>query len=178
MTEVKKEKWLDLLALTTVIFAICATLSTFKGGGYSTRSVLSQEQASDQWNFFQAKSIRESLYVVQKENLELQLTLPANENSEESKNRYKEALTLAESNIQKYKNQKIEIEKTAREFEAKRDEAQKHGQPFGLAVIFFQIAILLCSIAGLFKRKEIWFVALPVGIVGLIYFANGFLLFV
>jgi hypothetical protein len=177
MAEVKKERWLDYLALSTVIFAICATLSTFKGGGYSTRSVLSQEQASDQWNFFQAKSIRESLYVVQKENLGLQLTNLDKINSQEAKDRYAKALESSEKNIQKYKTQKTEIEKIAREFEAKRDDAQKHGQPFGIAVIFFQIAILLCSIAGLFKRKQIWYVALPVGMMGLIYFANGFLLF-
>ena len=28
MAEEKKEKWLNYLALTTVIFAVCATLST------------------------------------------------------------------------------------------------------------------------------------------------------
>lgn len=49
MAEEKKERWLNYLALTTVIFAVCATLSTFKGGGFSTRSVLAQSQASDQW---------------------------------------------------------------------------------------------------------------------------------
>jgi hypothetical protein len=33
MAEEKKETWLNYLALTTVILAVCATLSTFKGGG-------------------------------------------------------------------------------------------------------------------------------------------------
>ena len=73
MAEEKKETWLNYLALTTVIFAVCATLSTFKGGGYSTRSVMSQSQASDQWAFFQAKSIKAYMYQMQKENLELKL---------------------------------------------------------------------------------------------------------
>ncbi|KAF0154671.1 MAG: hypothetical protein FD159_2502 [Syntrophaceae bacterium] len=48
MAEETKEKWLNYLALTTVIFAVCATLSTFKGAGYSTKSVLSQTQAANQ----------------------------------------------------------------------------------------------------------------------------------
>ena len=43
MAEEPKEKWLNYLALTTVILAVCATLSTFKGGSYSTRSVLALE---------------------------------------------------------------------------------------------------------------------------------------
>ncbi len=62
MAEEKKELWLNCLALTTVILAVCATLSTFKGGGYSTRSVLAQSQAADQWSYFQAKGIKGYLF--------------------------------------------------------------------------------------------------------------------
>lgn len=69
--EDKKERWLSYLALTTIIFAVCATLATFKGGGFSTRSVLSQSQASDQWAYYQAKGIKSYLYEMQKEKLEL-----------------------------------------------------------------------------------------------------------
>ncbi len=58
MAEEKKETWLNYLAITTVVFAVCATLSTLKGGSFSTRSVMSQSQASDQWSYFQAKSIK------------------------------------------------------------------------------------------------------------------------
>ena len=75
--EDKKDPWLNHLALTTVIFAVCATLSTFKGGGYSTRSVISQAQASDQWAYYQAKSIKANLYQIQRERLQLEFdTLP------------------------------------------------------------------------------------------------------
>ena len=72
MTEEPKEKWLNYLALTTVILAVCATLSTFKGAGYSTRSVLSQTQAANQWAYYQAKSIKGYLYEIQKESLDLE----------------------------------------------------------------------------------------------------------
>jgi len=65
MAEEKKEPWLNYLALTTVILAVCATLATFKGGGYSTRSVMSQTRASDQWAFYQAKSIKGYIYEMQ-----------------------------------------------------------------------------------------------------------------
>ena len=69
----KKEPWLNYLALSTVILAVCATLSTFKGGGYSTRSVMSQSQASDQWAYFQAKSVKLNLYELQKEKLQMEM---------------------------------------------------------------------------------------------------------
>lgn len=58
MPEVKKQSWLNYLALTTVIMAVCASLSAFKGGVYSNLSIISQNQASDQWAYYQAKSIK------------------------------------------------------------------------------------------------------------------------
>jgi Domain of unknown function (DUF4337) len=177
MSDDKKEPWLSFLALTTVIFAVCATLSTFKGGGYSTKSLISQTQASDQWAFFQAKSIRESLYKIEKERLELELTLQPKLAGEEGQTRYHAAIQSASDKIKKYATEKDSIQIKAKSLEELRDDSQKHGKPFGLAVIFFQVAILLSSIAGLFKRQWLWWTSLPMGIVGLVYFANGFFLF-
>ena len=73
MADEKKEPWLNYLALTTVVFAVCATLSTLKGGGFSTRSMMSQSQASDQWSYYQAKSIKGYIYDLQREKLDLEL---------------------------------------------------------------------------------------------------------
>ena len=177
MAEEKKAPWLDYLALTTVIFAVCATLSTFKGGGFSTRSILYQSQSSDQWSYFQAKSIRESLYKVQQENLKLEISTLGKTSSPDMVKKYEDALVIAEQNLEKYGKEKHDIENQAKILETKRDDAQRHSQPFGIAVIFFQIAILLSSIAGLFKRKSIWYLAIPIGCVGLFYFSDGFLVF-
>lgn len=177
MAEEKKEPWLNYLALTTVVFAVCATLATFKGGGYSTRSVISQTQASDQWAFFQAKSMKGNLYEIQKEKLELEIaTLPTN-TAAEIRERYTKTLAEYTERMARYDKEKAEIQAVAKSFEAKRDDAQRHSQPFGIAVIFLQVAILISSIAGLFKRKILWQLALPVGAIGAVYFADGFLLF-
>jgi hypothetical protein len=178
MADEKKEPWLNLLALTTVIFAVGATLSTFKGGGYSTRSVMSQSQASNQWAYFQAKSIKGNLYEM--EQARLSRELKALEGEKGSAGRVEEArkaLAEVEAKVAKYDKEKAEIQKEALALEARRDDAAKHGQPFGLAVIFLQIAILLSSIAALLKTKPIYFAGLAVGAVGMVYFANGFFLF-
>ena len=171
-----KQTWTNYLAFTTVIFAALATLSTFKGGGFSSRGVVFQAQASDQWAYYQAKSTRESLYRIQKENLTLQLSLlPATATAEE-RNKVETALAEATAKTEKYETEKASIEKTARDLEAKRDEAQLHGKPLGLAVIFLQIAIVLSSIGGLLKRREMWLLALPIGMTGVVLFADGFLM--
>lgn len=177
MAEEKKEAWLNYLALTTVIFAVCATLSTFKGGGFSTRSVMSQSQASDQWAFFQAKSIKSYMYQMQKETLELKLLDFPKSTPEEVVNSHKEKIADYKKKIEKYEQEKSEIQEKAKQLEIVRDESQKHSQAFGVAIIFLQIAILLSSIAALLKKKMVWYGGVATGLAGLFYFLDGFFLF-
>ncbi|MBC7452733.1 MAG: DUF4337 domain-containing protein [Massilia sp.] len=177
MADDKKEPWLNYLALSTVILAVCATLSTFKGGGYSTRSVISQAQASDQWAYYQAKSIKENIYQLQREKVQLDLAT-LDQNAPAAKvAAFRAALAGYEKKVDKYAKEKIDIEQKAVQLEKQRDDAQLNGRPFGLAVILLQIAILISSIAALIKRKMLWYAALPVGLLGIVYFADGFLLF-
>ncbi len=177
MAEDKKEKWLNYLALTTVIFAVCATLSTFKGGGFSTKSVLAQSQASDQWSFFQAKSIKGYLYELQKDKLDVELKTGIQKLQPSAKAEYEKKIESYSKKIAKYEEEKDRIEKDAKRLENQRDEAQKHSQAFGMAVIFLQIAILLSSIAALLKKKAVWILGVLTGLLGIVYFANGFFLF-
>jgi predicted RNase H-like nuclease (RuvC/YqgF family) len=177
MAEEPKEKWLNYLALTTVILAVCATLSTFKGAGYSTRSVLSQTQASDQWAYYQAKSIKGYLYEIQKEALELEFKKDKIKGSMSLARDYEKKIEIYSQKLKRYEGEKAEIKKEAEKLESLRDDAQKHAGIFGLAVIFLQIAILLSSIAALMKKKVIWVIGVGTGAIGLVYFANGFLLF-
>jgi hypothetical protein len=176
MAEEKKEPWLSYLALTTVIFAVCATLSTLKGGGYSTRSVMSQAQASDQWAYYQSKSIKEYVYDLQREKFEMDLktnrgmsrTLAAD---------YEKRIAAYKEKIDRYEKEKEEIKTKAEGLEKRRDDAQVHSGAFGLAAMFLQIAILLSSIAALMKKKLFWLIGMGAGAFGLLYFVNGFILF-
>jgi len=177
MAEEKKEQWLNYLAFTTVVFAVCATLSTFKGGGFSTRSVLSQSQASDQWAYYQAKSIKSYLYQMQKDKLELELLNLQKGASDEAISAYKAKVASYKEKIETYEKEKTELQSKAKSLENVRDEAQLHSKAFGVAVIFLQIAILLSSIAGLMKKREVWYLGTVAGLVGLVYFADGFFVF-
>ncbi|HEY3271542.1 MAG TPA: DUF4337 domain-containing protein [Geothrix sp.] len=173
MSDDKKEPWLNLLALTTVILAVCATLATFKGGGHSTRAVLSQSQASDQWAYYQAKGIKGNLYEVEAMRLRRELELAP----KAALPTLEKSLADVEKKVAKYDGEKAEIQKEARRFEDAKTDAQKHGAAFGLAVIFLQIGILLSSIAALLKQKPVYYTGLVVGVVGIVYFLNGFYLF-
>jgi len=176
MAEETKSPWLNYLALTTIIFAVAATLSTFKGGGYSTKSMLSQEQASNKWSYYQSKSLKLYLYETQKDVLELDTKSMKKEDASVI-SAYQAKISEYEKSIKRYDQEKVDIKKDAEHLESLRDEAQKHSQAFGMAVIFLQISILISSIAALIKRRYLWLIGIGVGAVGLIYFINGFLLF-
>jgi hypothetical protein len=173
MADDKKEPWLNLLALTIVILGVCATLATSKGGGHSTRSVLNQSMASDQWAYYQAKGIKGNLYELEAMRLKRELELAP----KASVPLLEKSLADVEKKVAKYDGEKAEIQKEARKFEEAKVEAQKHGAAFGLAATILQIAIMLCAIAALMQQKRVYYVGLAVGAVGLVYFANGFYLF-
>jgi hypothetical protein len=177
MAEEKKEKWLNWLALTTVIFAVCATLATFKGGGYSTRSVLSQTQASDQWAFYQAKSIKGNLYELQREKLQLEREIDGASVPPATLAALDRTIAKYGERIARYDKEKEEIAAAAKAFEQTRDQSKKHQAAFGIAVIWLQVTILLSSVSALMKKRPLWYAALAVGVAGLVSFANGFLLF-
>jgi malonyl CoA-acyl carrier protein transacylase len=176
MTDVKKEPWLNYLALSTVILAVCATLSTFKGSSYSTRAVMSQTQAANKWSHYQSKSIKGYLYETGMEKLELEIKAIAPGN-EALINEYKKSIEAYSQKLKKYDEEKSLIQQEAKDLEKVRDDAKEHSGIFGMAVIFLQIAILLSSVAALLKKKPVWYLGLSAGIVGIVYFANGFLLF-
>jgi len=179
MAEEKKEKWMTYLSITTVLIAVCATFSTFKGGGYGTKSLMNQTLASDQWAYYQAKSIKNYILGMQKDNLELQiLTLGKSNTSKDVIENYDKKIKEYETKITGVEKDKDEAFKAAKEFESVRDNCKIHSAAFGIAVIFLQISILLSSISALAKRRFVWYISLIVGAIGVFYFFNGFFLFV
>jgi hypothetical protein len=175
--EEKKENWLNWLALITVILALGATLSTLKVGSYSSRSILRQTQASNQWAYYQAKSIKSYLYELQKDKLEGDLKLLGETAPKNVIEDLKISIQSYEKKLAKYEQEKADIQKEARKLEQERDRATLHSQAFGIAVILLQLSILLSSIAALMKKPMVWVLGLILGAAGAIAFANGFRLF-
>lgn len=176
MSEEPKAPWLNYLALTTVVLAVCATLSTFKGATAANLSLMSQTMASDQWALFQSKSLKLSLGEMSQAQLELARMTMGAEIRPGVKAAYDARLRDARFKVAKYEVEKDAIQVKAEELELRRDLAQKHGQGFAVAVIFLQISILLSSIAALMKLKLVWILSMVVGGLGVLSFANGFLL--
>jgi hypothetical protein len=176
-SESGKPGWFGLLALTTIVLAVGATLASFKEGNNSVDSVLNQTQAANQWAYYQAKSIKSYLYEIEKEKLERELKMSRARLTPDIATEYETKIAEYKKDIERYAEEKKGIAKQAKEFEGQRDLAQRRAETFGLAVIFLQMGILLCSVAALMTRKSMWAAGVVVGAIGLVYFANGFVLF-
>jgi Flp pilus assembly protein TadB len=138
---------------------------------------MSQAQASDQWSYYQAKSIKAYIYDLQREKLELELKSLRSVASRSVIAEYEKKIDSYNEKVKKYDEEKEEIKKKAEDLEKRRDDAQAHSSAYGLAAMFLQIAILLSSIAALMKKKFFWLLGLAAGCFGLAYFLNGFFSF-
>lgn len=170
--ETAEKSWKDriptLIAITTLILAVCATLASFKAAGFGNKMVLAQSQASDQWAYYQAKSIKETAYQTQRDVMDLAMrTLPGTEVV------YKEKLIAYDKEIERYKKEKNEIMTEAKKLEAARDEYQVHNARFGRSLILLQIGILFSSLATISKNHVYWYGGAISGLGGVAAFLHA-----
>lgn len=158
----QREAWTKYATLSIVGIAVLAAVSSQLGGGYSSNTMASlneatyyQTQASDQWSFFQSKSIKQSIA----EN-ELGQAVRAGDE--------KQAEAL-KSKIARYDKEKAEISEKAKGFEQKRDgyreaagRSSAKDDKMGLSVSLFQIAIAIGSICLVIKKKSSWYISLVI----------------
>src|SRR5215471_7011339 len=57
----RREGWTRYVSLMVVLLAVATAIGSLKAGGFSSRVMLNQAQASDTWAFYQAKSIKQHI---------------------------------------------------------------------------------------------------------------------
>ncbi|MBF0593643.1 MAG: DUF4337 domain-containing protein [Candidatus Omnitrophica bacterium] len=169
-----QESWIKWVALTTTILAVCAAIGSLKGGGYSTQVQLMTTQENNKWSYFQSKSIKQHVTEMERDLLGLELVKA---NDPALKQEVQVKIKAVEDSITRYDNEKAAIKTEAEQLSSKQGELKRHGGNFGLAVMFFQIAIMLSAIGSLLKQRSAWLCGLFIGIAGFVYFLNGFFLF-
>lgn len=174
MAEEKKETWTQWVALTTTILAVCAAISSLKGGGYSTKVQLSTTIEVNKWAYFQAKSLKQHVTEQQASLLEvaaLEARTPEGKRLAEAKR------DAALADVKRYDQEKAAIKAEAEGLQTDEALNKRHGAAFGQAVMLLQIAITLSAVGALVKRQPMWWIGLAFGAAGLVYMADGFLLF-
>jgi hypothetical protein len=177
LEEHREKSFTRRVALTTAMFAVLLAISSLGGNNAMKEMLLAQQQASDQWAFYQAKSIREHNYRVQKMRLELDL-LERDTLKPEIKQRYEELLKKVSAQEARYANDKKGIRKTAEHLEHERDVYRKKDPYFDYAEVLLQIAIALSAITILAHSRRVFVFAVVAAALGTLLALNGFLMLV
>jgi hypothetical protein len=139
--------------------------------------ILAQQQASDQWAFYQAKVIREHLYRQQKERLELDL-LEKESLKPEARAKYEAVLQKTVKEAERYGHEKKDIRKEAEKLEHERDVNRNKDPYFDYAEVLLQIAIVMASIAILAHSRRMYVFSIISASLGTLLSLNGFLMLV
>jgi hypothetical protein len=174
LKEIKEKKFARDIALVTAIFAVVLAIASLGGNHAMKEMLLSQQQASDQWAYYQAKSIREHLYKSQKMMLENELMLSESlsPNAKESVRTSIETLGAEES---RYANEKKDIQQEATKLEKQRDENRSKDLYFEYAEVLLQIAIVMASVSIIAESRPALFFSILLATIGTLICANGYL---
>lgn len=163
------------VALLVAVYAVALAVTALGGSNAGKDMVMAQQKASNQWAYYQAKVMRENMYLLAAETLELQVeesTTPRTKELREKK------LADYRKKAATYKAEKEEIREKAEEMEKERDTAARRDPYFDYAEVLLQIAIVLASVAMLSGRKEAAYLSLALALLGAFLCSNGYGLFV
>jgi hypothetical protein len=147
---------------------------------YQTKANILHTKASDQWGYYQAKKNRQYLYEADADLLPMIAKDSSNPKAtEDAKARTDDWRTKS----QKYQQDGSEIENKARELEKESEELQAHSEEahhradrFDLGELGVELALVLCSVALLTKRREFWYSGIGIGLLGGAVATSGFFL--
>jgi lipopolysaccharide export LptBFGC system permease protein LptF len=144
------ESWIAWVALSTAILAVFAAITGLLSGKHANEAMMSQIEASDQWNYYQAKSIKASV-------------LEAKTSPDESDR----------AKVERYEKEKEEIKSEAGRKQAEAKENFHRHETFARGVTMFQIAIAIAAVSALTRRRAFWGVSLVFGVIGCVFLALG-----
>lgn len=160
--EAQREKWILYVALSTALMAVLAAVAGLLAGHHANEALIERVKASDQWNFYQAKNLKQEIAMNTAEILQ-------------AVGKKDSDLAAHSAEIARYDKEKAAIRTAAEEAE-KQSEAHlgKH-VPLASAVTAFQIAIAVSAIAILTRRRKLWWGSLVLTLVGIVFLAIGLL---
>jgi hypothetical protein len=156
-TEHAKEPFDRKVAVTMAIIAASLAIVSVLGQVFSTEELLAQQQASDQWAFYQAKSIRRYESDIARDIFKTAGGAEAN---------LKSAETYAK-NAERYEKEGEEIQTEARKLETESRLKGREALRMHIGEVFLEVGIVFASLAILTKRRMVWLTAIVSACIGL-----------
>ncbi len=166
-----RRHWVDHAARTTAVLAVLAAVSSGQYANQFSHTILAQAEASDQWSYYQAKSIKRHLVAGQVELLRAMAITAPQAAAALDKLQAEDAAA-----VKKYEQELAEAKAKAEKIEADKRLHERQGSWFQGAFIILQAGVVLCTVAASAKRKELWAFAIALGVAGLAVVGYGFLI--
>ena len=160
------EKKLTHVSLAISILAVMVAMVTVMGHRTHTEAVLTQARASDQWNEYQAKKIRQNEFAVTAD----LLTLQPNANGEAVEKKLEDY----KKHTEKWNEDLAEEQKQAEEYQAEVAKAERAAARYDMGEALLQIAVVLSSITLLTRQKLFYAGGLLLGAAGAVLALTGF----
>jgi len=155
------------VSLAISVLAVLVAMITVLGHRSHTQAVLCQARASDQWNLYQAKKIRQQSVALNSDILTL-LATPADASAVAAKLAdYKSHSAKWDADLQQEADQ-------GRQLEEQTEHAERRADRFDLSEALLQIGVVLSSITLLTRRRSFWITGMILGVAGLICAASVF----
>ena len=148
------EAWISWVALSTAMLAVFAAITGLLSGKHANEAMMNQIEASDQWSYYQAKSVKAALL-----DAKMSLATVADE-----KDRGKAA---------RYEEEQTEIKSEAERKQADAKSNFHRHEVYARGVTMFQIAIAVAAISALTKKRRFWLVSLLFGAAGCVFVMLG-----
>ena len=178
LEEIKNKAFTRRVAITTAVYAVMLAIAALAGNYAMKEMLLAQQQASDQWTFYQAKVIREHAYRVQQKRLEVDLAERGASMAPEVRQQYEALLGEFAAEAKRYGVEKKDIEQDARKLEHERDVNRNKDPYFDFAEVLLQIAIVMSSVSILATSRLLYGVSFVLAVCGTLLMLNGYALVV
>ncbi|MCX5824589.1 MAG: DUF4337 domain-containing protein [Deltaproteobacteria bacterium] len=178
LEEQKKDVFSKRVALCTALFAVILAITSLGGNNASKQMMLSQQQSSNLWAYYQSKVTREHLYRVEKQKAEAQLVERGRAMNAQARDLYEKNRQVYAAEEKRYGEEKREIEQNAKKLEQQRDIGIAKDPYFDYAEVLLQIAIVMASISILSGSRPVFGISIACAIMGSFLCLNGYLLLV
>jgi len=169
------------IALVISVLALFLAFSETFGKSAQTAALNAQIEASNLWNFFQAKNIRRTLTIVASDSAKIDLATAPDEARRALIAKQIEQWTQTAARYQSEPEAgggkgegTRELSRRAQEMEKARDLELNKYHNFEFASAAFQIGIVLCSAAVITGIVALAYGALAVGLIGVLFMTTGF----
>lgn len=177
LEDLKEKKFHSIVAIITAVYAVVLAISSLGGNHAMKEMLLAQQQASDQWAYYQAKSIREHLYQSQRVILENQLSLLSGSIGADRTAKAAAAIKAFGDEQSRFAKEKTDIMRKARELEKERDKNRSKDPYFEYAEVLLQIAIIMASVSIIADSLALFSFSALFALCGAFMCANGYFQF-